>query len=167
MSEDRGALVATMEPEREASEREAFLLCRLVATRLAQEVDAVCRSEGLSEPQYAVLWVVCLADEDDGIPVGAIGDGLINATADVSRAVDRLEAAGLVARHRSATDRRVVLVRATDDGARLFARATAKIKALHCAQFAALSDGGLAELRGLLNTTFWTGVEPKARGAAS
>ena len=155
------------EPARERSEREAFLLCRLLAGRLAQEVDAICRTEGLSEPQYAVLWVVGLSAEPEGIPVGSIGDGLINATADVSRIVDRLEAAGLVARHRSITDRRVVLVRATAAGSQVFARATSKIKALHRAQFAALGDGGLDDLRTLLNATFWTGVEPEARGAAS
>jgi MarR family transcriptional regulator, organic hydroperoxide resistance regulator len=151
---------------REALERDAFVMTTLLADRLSHEIGAVCRSEGISEQQYRVLWVLCLSSSDEGLPLGAISDGLITRASDVSRLVDRLERAGLVERRSSETDRRVVLVSATTTGGAVFERVTKGIKALHAEQWGSLDDDHLRELLGLLNEVFWTDRASDGEGAS-
>ena len=45
---------------------------------------------GISHALYAALWVLCLADAPDGLPMGALADGLLTRAADTTRLVDRL-----------------------------------------------------------------------------
>lgn len=147
--------MAAREPRRDRLDRGAYLMIELVAQRLTAEVDAACRPDGLSEAQYAVLWVVCLADEPDGLVQGSISDGLVTRSADVSRIVGRLEEAGLVTRHRDATDGRVVRVLPTAQGRRVFLDATERIKGVHRRQFRSLDDDELRTLTALLNRALW------------
>jgi DNA-binding MarR family transcriptional regulator len=149
--------VSRREPKRDGLGRETYLLADLVAGRLTAGLDAVCRAEGITAAQYPVLWVLCLADEAAGIPQGAISDDLVTRTADVSRLVSRLVAAGLVARVPSPVDRRIALVRPTVEGRRVFERVTDGVKALHREQFADLDDAELRTLHDLLNRVLWTG----------
>ena len=93
--------------------RETYLLVELLSQRLAGELEAVCRAQGLTAAQYPVMWVACLHEDEQGIPLGSISDGLVTNASDVSRLVTRLEAAGLLERTRSQADRRVVRVRPT------------------------------------------------------
>jgi DNA-binding MarR family transcriptional regulator len=127
----------------------------LLADRLSHELDAVCRTEGVTEQQYRVLWVLCLSSEPDGLPLGSIADDLITRAPDVSRLVDRLEQADLVIRRGSAADRRIVLVAPTSRGVEVFERVTASIKELHDEQWHSLSDDDLQRMLGLLNRSFW------------
>jgi DNA-binding MarR family transcriptional regulator len=146
------------EPRRDRIGRETYLLIELLAQRLTAELEEVCRTEGITAAQYPVLWVTCLNGDAAGLPMGSISDGLVTHASDVSRLVTRLEAAGLLERTRSESDRRVVRVRPTRRGRAVFERTTEQVKALHRRQFSDLGDDGLKELHALLNRAFWSGV---------
>jgi DNA-binding MarR family transcriptional regulator len=75
---------------------------------------------------------------------------MVTQTPDITRLVDRLEAAGLVRRERTEADRRLVLVHVTAAGLTLLARLDEPILALHRAQMEHLSADELAELNRLL-----------------
>ncbi len=77
---------------------------------------------GLTYPQYLVMLVLW---EADGVPVSGIGDRLALDSGTLSPLIKRLEAAGLVERHRDAADERVVLVSLTAAGRALRRRARA------------------------------------------
>ncbi|MCY3001138.1 MAG: MarR family transcriptional regulator [Planctomycetota bacterium] len=75
---------------------------------------------------------------------------MIQRVPDVTRLVDRLEAAKLVERARTPEDRRVVLVRITAAGRNVLDALDAPVDALHKKQFASLAPAELAELQRLL-----------------
>lgn len=141
-------------------------MVELTHGRLQSELDAACALEGLSATQYPLLWVLCLQTDPEGLPLGSIADGLVNRAPDVSRLVTRMEDAGLVERHRSADDARVVKVVATPRGHQAFMATTARVKELHRAQFDGLDDGEIDLLVDLLNRVFWRGVEQGKVGAS-
>jgi DNA-binding MarR family transcriptional regulator len=146
-------MMASMEREnlQDRLGREAFISLFLASNQFDEQIEQLCRAEGISHPQYTVLWVLCLADAPGGLPMGALADGLLTRSADATRLVDRLLAAGLVVREPSPDDRRVVLVSPTEQGLRLFERLTGEIKALHRRQWRALDRDELLELIRLLN----------------
>lgn len=148
-----GTMMVPMEREssRDRLGREAFISLFVTSNQFTEQIEQACRTEGISHPQYTVLWVLCLADAPSGLPMGALADGLLTRAADATRLVDRLLAAGLVTRSPSPEDRRVVLVAPTDLGRRAFERVTSEIKALHRRQWGALEVGELRELVRLLN----------------
>jgi DNA-binding MarR family transcriptional regulator len=148
-----GGMMISMEREssRDRLEREAFISLFLASNQFDEQIDHLCRAEGISHPQYTVLWVLCLADAPGGLPMGALADGLLTRSADATRLVDRLVAAGHVVREPSLGDRRVVLVSPTEQGLRLFYRLTAEVKGLHRRQWGALGKDELRELIHLLN----------------
>jgi len=151
---------ATVEREdrRDRLGREAFISLFLTGNRFTEQIEQRCRVEGISHPQYTVLWVLCLADAADGLPMGALADGLLTRAGDTTRLVDRLLAAGFVTREPAPGDRRVVLVAPTDEGRALFERVTAQIKALHREQWGTLTLEELRELTRLLNRARMTGA---------
>jgi DNA-binding MarR family transcriptional regulator len=136
--------------------RDAFITTFVVSNRFTEDLEQCCRARGISHALYAALWVLCLANAPDGLPMGALADGLLTRAADTTRLVDRLVEQGLASRRPSSTDRRVVLVRPTSRGRHLFERLTAEIKALHRRQWAALTTDELRELTRLLNKALWT-----------
>lgn len=77
-------------------------------------------SVGLTYPQYLALLALW---EEDGLTVRQLGDRLLLDSGTLSPLLARLENAGLVARSRSADDRRSVHVHLTESGARLRAEA--------------------------------------------
>ena len=152
-SSGRTGTLATAAPEdrRDRLGREAFISLHLTGNRFTEQIEQRCRAEGISHPQYTVLWVLCLADVEDGVPMGALADGLLTRAADTTRLVDRLVAAGFVHRAPAPGDRRVVLVAPTGEGRALFERLTAQIKGLHRHQWGTLTLDELRELTRLLN----------------
>lgn len=140
--------------------REAHLNVLVAAMRFTDELEKICQSEGISHQQYVALFVLCLSDErETGIPMGSIADGLLNRAADTTRLVDRMEKAGLVERLRDEKDRRVVLVRATKEGAAAFDAVATKLRAYHRDQWSALSSKELEQLHGLLYKALWADVD--------
>ena len=95
--------------------QEAHLNIIRTADRLHDGAKRLLGTYGLSRSPYNALRITAVAGSD-GIPVQAIADDMIVREPDISRLVDRLEAAGLVERRRSTKDRRVVRVRATRAG---------------------------------------------------
>jgi len=69
---------------------------------------------GITYPQFLVLQV--LNGAEDGVPIGAIADGLGLEPSTITPLAKRLEAAGLVTRLRNPADERQVRVRLTDRG---------------------------------------------------
>lgn len=100
---------------------EAFLNVIKTASRLAQAETEMLKPFELSPAQYNVLRILRGAGEA-GRSCQEIGERLVARDPDVTRLVDRLEARRLVARARSAEDRRVVVTRITRAGLELLER---------------------------------------------
>lgn len=71
----------------------------------------------LTPPQFYVLATIGYAG---GLPFGEIGEKLMVTVSNLTGIVDRLEEKGLVVRDRDVRDRRVVRVRLTDKGTKLY-----------------------------------------------
>jgi DNA-binding MarR family transcriptional regulator len=128
----------------------------MLAARAQHDLDEVCRPHGITAAQYVALWTLCLSDDPSrGLPVGAVADGLINRAADATRLIDRLERAGLVERLANPTDRRGVLVRATEAGRRRFEAVAPEVQAFHTNQWSSLDDSEADELARLLMRVLW------------
>ncbi|MFK7962058.1 MAG: MarR family winged helix-turn-helix transcriptional regulator [Phycisphaerales bacterium] len=112
---------------------------------LNRESALLLRGHGLSPPLYQVLRAV-----HDGPAEGtrsqSIGRQLFDFEPDVTRLVDRLERDRLIQRRRDPNDRRVVLVRITDEGRARLAELAPRIDELHARQFGHLSDDQLTDL---------------------
>jgi DNA-binding MarR family transcriptional regulator len=85
---------------------------------------------GLTYPQYLVLLVLW---EADSRPVKEIGEALQLDYGTVSPLLKRLEASGLVTRHRLASDERSVTISLTPEGVALQDRAAGVPQAIGCA----------------------------------
>jgi DNA-binding MarR family transcriptional regulator len=135
--------------------RDAYLLATIAADQNRLELDQVCRKFHISIAQYPVLWVLCLSDANDGVPMSEIADGLVTRAADSTRLVDRLVESGFVTRRQSAEDRRKVLVQITAKGRKVFGEVTSEIKDVHREQFSPLSYDEVKTLINLLNKMVW------------
>lgn len=137
--------------------RDVHVNVLLLAARALDELESICREEGLTHAQYVALWTLCLAEDPDaGLPVGAVADGRLNRASDASRLVDRLHKAGLVERLRNPADRRGVLVRATEEGRHRFEAATPRLQAFHARQWSSLDDDEVRDLGRLAAKALWT-----------
>jgi len=146
--------------------RDAYITTFVASNRLTDDIEQLCRAEGISHAQYTALWVLCLSDAPDGLPMGALVDGLLHRKADATRLVNILLDGGYVTREPSPGDRRVVLVKPTRAGQRLFERLTGEIKALHREQWAALDTDELRQLIHLLNKALWSGKKAPTSASA-
>ena len=146
------------EPRAVRVAREVHVNVLLLANRSLDQLEAICRAEGLTHSQYVALWTLCLSDDRKvGLPVSAVADGLLNRASDATRLIDRLERAGLVERLRNPMDRRGVLVRATEEGRRRFEVVTPKLQEFHRSQWSNLTKGEVDQLRQLLGKALWGG----------
>jgi DNA-binding MarR family transcriptional regulator len=156
VSERTVRAVPAREPKAIRIARDVHVNVIVLANRCLEQVEEICRAEGLTHSQYIALWTLCLAeDADAGIPMSAVSDGLLNRASDTTRLVDRLERAGLVERLPNPVDRRGVLVRATAEGARRFAAVTPTLQTFHASQWASLTRDELGELHRLLAKALW------------
>lgn len=139
--------------------REAHVNVLLLADRNLVSLERICATEGITHQQYVALFRLCLADDPDaGVPIGSVADGLLNRASDVTRLVDRLERGGFAERLPNPTDRRSVLVRATESGRRAFAAVTPQLQEFHRHQWAGLSADELRTLSHLLVKALWAGA---------
>ena len=151
-------MVTTREPRAVQVARDVHINVLLLANRSLEQLEEICRTEGVTHSQYVALWTLCLADDPDaGIPLGSVADGLLNRASDTTRLIDRLERAGLAERLPNPTDRRGVLVRATEDGRRRFAALTPQIQEFHATQWSKLTAREVEELRKLVGKALWGG----------
>jgi DNA-binding MarR family transcriptional regulator len=145
------------EPRGVTRGRNVHLNVLVLANRSLEQLEAICRTVDLTHAQYVALWVLCLTPttEEDGLPIGAIADGLLNRASDTTRLVDRLERAGLAERFPNPADRRGVLVRATRKGRSVFAEVTPRIHELHRRQWDNLTVEETVQLDHLLLKALW------------
>lgn len=135
-------------PRRNA-EQAAFLNLLRTADVLEAEVEALLKGSGLSATQYNVLRILRAAGTK-GLPSGQIAARMLTRDPDVTRLLDRLEARGLIARHRGAADRRVVSASITLQGGKLLDALDRPILQLHRRQLGGLGREKLRALGELL-----------------
>ena len=133
----------------EAPEQEAYLNLLRTHGELYAEFHQLFKNAGISEPKYNVLRILRGAGPE-GLPSLEVADRMITRLPDITRLVDRLEAEGLVRRERSDEDRRVVRVKATQNGLDVLARLDRPVADLHKLQLGHLSRPELEELSRLL-----------------
>jgi DNA-binding MarR family transcriptional regulator len=130
-------------------EQEATLSVERTAAVLRHGVAEALRPYGVTPAQYNVLRILRGAGPD-GLCRHEVSDRLLTQVPDVTRLLDRMEAAGLVTRERSTEDRRLVATRITEEGRRLLARTDEPIMKLHAAQLGHLGPEKLRALIDLL-----------------
>jgi len=96
-------------------EEEVHVQILYTAQVFAWVVTEALKPAGLSQSQFNVLRILRGA-KPDAIPAGKIAERMVNRDPDLTRLLDRLEAAGLVEKSRDTEDRRVVNVRITNAG---------------------------------------------------
>jgi DNA-binding MarR family transcriptional regulator len=91
---------------------------------LVAQFEKFFKEYGLTEPQYNVLRILrgARSGGQNGLPCLEIGQRMITRVPDVTRLVDRLQAAGLVTRGSTRHDRRVVLISITRSGLNLLTK---------------------------------------------
>lgn len=148
MSESLQAELKKTQPF-ESLEQEAFLNLLRTTDQLNAEFTRLFTTHGLSGPQYNVLRILRGAG-GDGLPCLEIAGQMITRMPDITRLVDRLETAGLVERSRTESDRRVVLVKITQEGLDLLGRLDQPVRDLHRRILSHLTEDELRELSRLL-----------------
>ena len=137
--------------------RDAFITTFIVSNRFTEDLEQCCRAEGISHALYAALWVLCLAEAPDGLPMGALADGLL--TRGRGHDPTRRSSRQTATRYPQAVERRPEggARQRHDPGPEVFQRLTAEIKALHRRQWATLDTDELRQLIHLLNKALWAG----------
>jgi DNA-binding MarR family transcriptional regulator len=126
-------------------EEEVHVQILYTAQVFAWVVTEALKPAGLSQSQFNVLRILRGA-KPDAIPAGKIAERMVNRDPDLTRLLDRLEAAGLVEKSRDTEDRRVVNVRITNAG---LERVEAASKAVARAIGIALGSMGARDLNQL------------------
>lgn len=133
----------------DSPEQEAFLNLLRTTDHLQAEFTKLFNAHGLSGPQYNVLRIL-RGSGGEGVPCLEIAGQMITRMPDITRLVDRLEAANLVERSRTESDRRIVLVRITPTGNELLAKLDQPVRDMHRQVMSNLSEVELNELSRLL-----------------
>lgn len=128
---------------------EAFLSVARTEAVLSDGIEWLLEPHGLTLTQYNVLRVLRGA-ESAGLCRNEIRDRLITRMPDVSRLLDRMEAAGLISRVRSSEDRRQVNTTLTAKGRKLVDQLDAPMAREHERQFKRLDAKQLKSLIDLL-----------------
>jgi DNA-binding MarR family transcriptional regulator len=127
-------------------EHEAALSLARTAALCDHMVAEALRPHGLTPTQYNALRILRGA-EPGGLCRNEVRDRLVARVPDATRLLDRLEAAGLVARVRQGDDRRFVRSRITAEGRAILAGLDEVMDAVHHRQLGHL---GAAKLRTLI-----------------
>lgn len=130
-------------------EVEAYISLVRTEAILSRRTHAFFKAHGLTDSLYNLLRII-RGGPAEGVPCSNIADRLISRVPDVTRLVDRAVKLGLVVRKRPESDRRVVLLRLTDEGRRLLDTMADPLVELHCEQMGVLSEAELTQLIDLL-----------------
>lgn len=132
-----------------SAEQEAYLSIVRTAGLLVDSLEQVLRPAGLTRAQYNVLRILRGA-EPDGLCRNEVRDRMLTRMPDMTRLLDRMEAAGLVSRERDTEDRRQVTTRITARGSRLLDGLEKEIVAEHTRRLGHLGPERLRTLIELL-----------------
>lgn len=130
-------------------EEQVYLNLVRTSDLLARREGEVLRAHGLSGPQYNVLRILRGA-RPDGLRCSEVGDRMVTRDPDVTRLLDRLEAAGFVSRSRSVEDRRAIVVRIAPRGLALVDRLDQPLRNLLREALAHVPPADLRRLNDLL-----------------
>jgi len=109
--------------------QEATVALLRTASLVTRAFARIVEPFGLSFAQYNALRIIRGAGTS-GIPTLAIRERMVDEGTTITRLLDKLEAAGLIARERSFPDRRQVICFATDSGKELLDQVDPKVDAL-------------------------------------
>lgn len=129
-------------------EEAAVMILRASAAML-DAIDEVFEPYGITATQYNVLRILRGAGEN-GLCRNDVICRMITRMPDVTRLIDRLEAAGYVTRARDSQDKRHVTTRLTPVGAKLLARLDPVVAATHRRRLGHLTTTQLKSLIRLL-----------------
>jgi len=96
-------------------QEEVVLSIMRTADQVVVPMNDALRGASLSPSQYNVLRILRGAGED-GLPCGEITERMVRRDPDLTRLLDRLEAANLVSRARDTRDRRIIRASITGEG---------------------------------------------------
>ncbi len=130
-------------------EQEAFLSIGRTWAVLEHGFSEALKPYGITTTQYNVLRILRGAGEG-GLCRAEVMERMIAQVPDATRLLDRMEAAGLIARQRSSEDRRFVTTRITPEGAALLERLDEPVCELHRQHLASLKKEDLRALIDLL-----------------
>jgi DNA-binding MarR family transcriptional regulator len=130
-------------------EEEAILSIARTAAVLEHAGAEALKPFDLTITQYNVLRILRGAG-DQGMCRNAVGERLVTRVPDVTRLLDRLEASGLISRHRGGQDRRYVTTCITDKGLKLLEKIDRELPAIHGRQLGHVGQRRLRELVTLL-----------------
>lgn len=133
----------------ESLQQEAYLNLARTHAALEEALERVLAGHAVTQQQYNVLRILRGAPPE-GLARNEIRDRLLTRMPDVTRLLDRMEAAGLVTRERSAEDRRQTATRLTRKGRRVVDALDEPVAEEHRRRLAHLSEKQLHELVGLL-----------------
>lgn len=129
-------------------EEEAFLNLARTHEFLGQRVADLLKPFQLTAAQYNMLRILRGAGAD-GLTCSQATERMLTPDPDVTRLLDRMEAAGLIRRERSKEDRRVVITRITERGLDLANRID---EPLDCLFHRIVGRVGASKLKALIET---------------
>jgi DNA-binding MarR family transcriptional regulator len=135
-------------PFRSVEEEAILNIARTAAVIEHTGADAL-KPFNLTITQYNVLRSLRGAG-GEGLCRNEVGERLVTRVPDVTRLLDRMEAAGLIVRQRGGADRRFVSTRITEKGLRLLEKIDRELPAIHARQLGHVGQKRLRELIGLL-----------------
>jgi len=106
---------------------EALVTLAWAFDRVSHQANAPLCEAGLSPAQYNVLRI--LRGTPEGLQTHQVVERLVTRAPNMTRLVDKLEAKGLLSRHRSRADRRVVRLRITSAGLELLGKLEQPVEA--------------------------------------
>ena len=110
--------------------QEVYLSLVISCSQLSYDLDVLMRKHGLTQPQYNVLRILRGAGPD-GLGRNEIRERLVSSMPDVTRLLDRMEAAGMISRKQCELDRRQTKATLTAHGAKLVRKLDAPLDHLH------------------------------------
>jgi len=128
---------------------EAHLSIQRTSALLEHAFEAALKPHHITATQYNVLRIL-RGSEPEGLCRSEIGERLVRQVPDVTRLLDRLEDAKLIARRRGGEDRRYVVTRITRAGLYLLDHVEDRIDEIHCEQLGHLDEAQLRRLIALL-----------------
>lgn len=130
-------------------EQEALLSIERTAAVLLHRFADTLKEFDITPTQYNVLRILRGAGAP-GLCRSEVRDRLVSQVPDVTRLLDRMEEAGLVARERDTTDRRLVTTRVTRQGLSLLSRLDAPVGEAHEKALGHMTNAQLRSLISLL-----------------
>jgi DNA-binding MarR family transcriptional regulator len=130
-------------------EEEAILNIARTAAVIEHTGAEALKPFNLTITQYNVLRILRGAG-GEGLCRNEVGERLVTRVPDVTRLLDRMEAAGLIVRQRGGADRRFVSTRIPEKGLRLLEKIDRELPAIHARQLGHVGQKRLRELIGLL-----------------